>query len=234
MSGFLLLFLYFIIYSFIGYLSEIAYCSIMNKKIVLNRGFFLGPYLPIYGFCCVIISLLLQRYYHDLVALFAISFLLCSVIEYLTSYILEKLFKVRWWNYHDIKFNLNGRVCLLNSLLFGIGGVLLIELVNPIINYLLFYIPTITINIISIILLLVFISDLFITLKTLCDIKINSTKYISHDATDEIKKIIRKKIEKQSFLISRVLNAFPKMSGNNIKIIVEFKRRVNEYRKEKK
>lgn len=231
---FLDLFFRFILYSILGYFMEILYCSIMNKKITLNRGFFLGPYLPIYGICCIVMSFILNRYSNDIFALFTMSFLICSIIEYITSYLLEKIFKVRWWDYRKMKFNLNGRVCLLNSILFGVGGVGLITLINPIVNGIIFYMPNMLESIISFTLLIVFITDLSITIKTLVDIKISSLKYTDHDATEEIKEKIRLKLEKHSFFVSKVLNAFPKLSGINSSIVADFRNRVNEFRKERR
>ena len=100
------LFILFIVYSFIGYVSELIYCSIQFKKIVLNRGFFIGPYLPIYGVCCIMMTFFLEKYNNDLVALFIMSIVLCSITEFVTSYILEKIYKVRWWDYSKRNFNI--------------------------------------------------------------------------------------------------------------------------------
>ena len=80
----------------------------------------------------------------------------------------------------------------------------------------------------------VFITDLSITIKTLVDIKISSLKYTDHDATEEIKEKIRLKLEKHSFFVSKVLNAFPKLSGINSSIVADFRNRVNEFRKERR
>ena len=104
-------FFFFMIYSFIGYLAEITCCSINNKKLIVNRGFCLGPYLPIYGSSSVIMNIFLAKYSKDIITLFVMSAFVCTLMEYMTSLILEKIFHARWWDYTEKKFNLSGRVC---------------------------------------------------------------------------------------------------------------------------
>ena len=102
-------FLLFIIYSFMGWLMEIIDNIIVKHKIV-NRGFLLGPYCPIYGFGCLSLIFFLSNYKSDPIILFFMAIVICSILEYSTSYIMEKLFKLRWWYYIDKKFNINGRI----------------------------------------------------------------------------------------------------------------------------
>lgn len=228
MYEFCFLFLLFIIYSFIGFVVEIIDCSIITKRLVLNRGFFLGPYLPIYGVCCLVMSKFLTRYDHDIVALYTMSMFICTIIEFITSYILEKIFKVRWWDYSDKKFNIAGRVCMENALLFGLGGVFLVKIIDPIIYPFLFSFNENKLVLISCIVMLFFFSDLVVTLLTLSKIKISANKYKNHDATEEIKLLVRKKIE-DSFFVRHLLNAFPKMSGRDLKIFMDLKKKNNEF-----
>ncbi len=228
------LFILFIIYSIIGYIAELIYCSIESKKIVLNRGFLVGPYLPIYGICCILMTFFLEKYYNDLVALFVMSIVICSIIEFFTSYILEKIYKVRWWDYSNNKFNLEGRICLLNSCLFGLGGVVLINFINPTIYPILNKLSHNALIIIGIILIVIFVTDLYLSIKTLHDIKISSDEYSNHDATEEIKSLIREKIKKSSLLTSRLLNAFPSIGGRDMKKVVNFKKFINDIRKKVK
>lgn len=104
-------FLYFIIYSFIGWLIEVVCKSIEYKRFV-NRGFLIVPICPIYGYGVLFIILLIGKDTSDILGVFLKSVLICSVLEYFTSYFMEKLFKVRWWDYSKRKFNINGRICL--------------------------------------------------------------------------------------------------------------------------
>ena len=98
-------FVLFLIYSFIGWLMEISF-TLYKDKTLVNRGFLMGPYCPIYGCGCILIILLLKRYLNDFIVLFIMSMVICSILEYLTSYIMEKLFKARWWDYSKKKFNI--------------------------------------------------------------------------------------------------------------------------------
>ena len=120
----------FLIYSFIGWGYEEVYCSIQQKKLV-NRGFLHGPYCPIYGVGGLTAWAILSPFSLHPVLMFFLSILIFTTIEYLTSYILERLFGLRWWDYSSHKFNLNGRVCLSAALVFGVMGMVMFYGLNP-------------------------------------------------------------------------------------------------------
>lgn len=128
------------IYSVIGWLWETPYVSLNNKKYI-NRGFLRGMYIPIYGFACITIIYSMEifntfdnnNYFTIIVQIIYIG-LVSAVWEYFTSYGLEKLFKTRWWDYSDHKFNLHGRVALDYTILFGAGGYILWRYINPTFN----------------------------------------------------------------------------------------------------
>ena len=101
-------FLYFIIYSFLGWLYESILCSITGKKLV-NRGFLNGPVCPVYGFGALLIVLVFYGKETSLLPLFLSSMVLTSVVEYFTAVLLEKLFHARWWDYSGRPFNIHGR-----------------------------------------------------------------------------------------------------------------------------
>lgn len=122
--------LYFYIYSFFGWLVESIYCSALEQKII-NRGFLNGPICPVYGVGALVVILGLYPYKDNIVAVFLLSIILTSTVEYITGTILEKIFKTSWWDYSKHKFNIQGKVCLLNSILFGILSVIIIEIVHP-------------------------------------------------------------------------------------------------------
>ena len=214
------IFLLFICYSFFGYIVEIINCSITEKKIVLNRGFFLGPYLPIYGVSCLLMGSFIIRYKSDLITVFVMSAFVCTTVEYITSYVLEKIFKARWWDYSDFRFNIEGRVCLFNAFLFGIGGVLFTYIINPVVLSIIGKIPIIPLRIISVVLMIIFISDIFITINTLYQVKISSLKFKSCDVTAELTKLIREELTKKrdiktNFFVRHMLNAFPWIKSND-------------------
>ena len=207
-------FLLFIIYSFIGYILEITNCSIRDKKLVLNRGFFLGPYLPIYGISCLLMGSFIIRYKDDLFTVFVMSAFVCTTVEYITSYILEKIFKARWWDYSDRKFNLEGRVCLGNAFLFGIGGLVFTYIINPIVVFLISKLSITLLRIISITLMVMFFTDVIITIRTLYQVKVSTIKFKSRDVTAELTKLIREELTKKrdiktNFFVRHMLNAFP-------------------------
>lgn len=214
LDSFCYIFLLFIIYSFIGYIIEITNCSIREKKLVLNRGFFLGPYLPIYGISCLLMGSFIIRYKSDLLTVSVMSAFVCTTVEYITSYILEKIFKARWWDYSDKKFNIEGRVCLFNAFLFGIGGLAFTYIINPIVVFLISKLSITLLRVISIMLMIIFFTDVIITIRTLYQVKISTLKFKSRDVTAEITKIIREELTKKrdiktNFFVRHMLNAFP-------------------------
>jgi len=132
--------IYFLFYSMLGYVCEVVYCSIPAKRLV-NRGFLHGPYLPIYGFGALSMILLLSPYKESPCRVFLSGMVLTGILEYLTGFLLEKLFHAKLWDYSSYRFNINGRVCLLNSTMFGILGVVVMYAVHPWISRIVTYIP---------------------------------------------------------------------------------------------
>lgn len=120
----------FFIYSFIGWLWETIYCSIKAKKFVY-RGFLAGPYCPIYGFGILSVLYFIEPFRYNLVLLFFLSAFLVTILEYVTSYVLEKLFHAQWWNYDDVPLNINGRVAIPVSIFWGICCVAIVRVVHP-------------------------------------------------------------------------------------------------------
>lgn len=165
------IFLLFIIYSFIGWSCEVLYCSIYQKKFV-NRGFLYGPICPIYGCGALIIFFFLMPLAYNVFLLFFSAMFLMSVLEYFVSWAMEKLFDTKWWDYSHYKFNINGRVCLLNSTLFGVMGVIAVKFVHPMVLKLIYSLNDFWTKTFAIILLSTFIVDLAFTLKSLVDFKI--------------------------------------------------------------
>lgn len=203
-------FILFLSYSILGWTAEIISCSILQKKMVINRGFLIGPYCPIYGFSAVLMILFLKKYIDDPIALFIMATVVCTIMEYLTSLIMEKLFNARWWDYSEKKFNLNGRVCLMNSCLFGLLGLLLMYLINPFYTNLLLKIPNVLFMIIGMVLMILFITDCIISIVIISKLKLNARLFVNKDNTEEISKRIKEALSKHRKLSSRVLHAFPR------------------------
>lgn len=127
------IFLCFLSYSFLGWCCESVYCSIGQGRLI-NRGFLNGPLCPVYGFGALLVIFLLDGAEGNAAALFLAGMAATSLLEYLTSWLLEKLFHMKWWGYSHYHFQINGRVCLLNSLMFGGLSVILMLGVRPRVN----------------------------------------------------------------------------------------------------
>ena len=110
---------YFVIYSIAGWILESTVRSVIEKKII-NTGFLIGPFCPIYGIGCIIILLFLERFKEQTIILFGICVLVLSTWEYFVGFILEKIFHTKYWDYSEQRFNIKGRVCLTNSICWGV------------------------------------------------------------------------------------------------------------------
>ncbi len=122
--------LFFFAFSFIGWIWEVCLVLVQTGKLV-NRGVLLGPWLPIYGSGGVLILLLLRKMFNKPIVTFFSMTILCTVIEYITSWYLEVTKGVRWWDYSNYLLNINGRVCLEGAIVFGIGGCAVVYLLAP-------------------------------------------------------------------------------------------------------
>ena len=203
------IFLLFMMYSFIGYLIEIFTILKETKKINLDRGYLIGPYLPIFGFGSMIIVLTLSKYTNDIFILFIVGAVLAGILEYVTSYIMEKFFGMRWWDYSNKKFNLNGRICLEFLILFGLAAILIMNFINPLMISLLDMVPYPFIKIISIILFIIIIIDTIISTCTVFKIKDKFKTFKKIDNTKEIKLEVLRQLSNSSFLFKRLINSFP-------------------------
>lgn len=162
-------FLIFILFSFIGWISEVIYVGVTSAHKFVNRGFLYGPLCPVYGFGGVMILMLPPSLYKTWIPLFFASMILCTIVEYFVSWLMEKLFHTRWWDYSHYKIQLNGRICLLNSILFGFLGVAVIHFVYPLMIDLLNSLGQTLINISGMIILAVLSVDIFFTVRKLVD-----------------------------------------------------------------
>lgn len=162
-------FLIFILFSFIGWISEVIYVGVTSAHKFVNRGFLHGPLCPVYGFGGVVILMLPPSLYATWIPLFFASMILCTIVEYFVSWLMEKLFHTRWWDYSHYKIQLNGRICLLNSILFGFLGVVVIHFVYPLMIDLLDSLGQKVINVSGVIILAVLSVDIFFTVRKLVD-----------------------------------------------------------------
>ncbi len=199
-------FLLFLLYAFMGWCMEVIVVYFSTKKFV-DRGFLIGPICPIYGLGSLLIVILLQKYVGDPLVLFVMSVLICSFLEYFTSYLMEKLFKARWWDYSNKRFHINGRICLDNCAAFGILGVLMLYFVNPFFTNILYMFPYWLLYTLAALFFLFFVIDNLVSLKIITGFK-NVAKSIHKDSTEEITKKVREKLVDKGGLYKRLVSAF--------------------------
>ena len=228
-------FLIFMIYSIAGWILEVT-CKYKEYKRFIDRGFLIGPYCPIYGFGAVLITCLLFRYERDPIVLFFMTILTCGALEYFTSWYMEKLFKARWWDYSKRKFNLDGRVCLGTLVPFGIFGLILTYITNPILINCLNKFNITALNIVAVILLISYIIDNVISTIIIMGFRKTTLKVgreQREDNTEEITKKVREILIQKSWGYKRLIDAFPRLETIKFKIqeiTDEVKENVNEFK----
>lgn len=227
--------LLFTIYAIIGWLMEVSLSFIQHHKFV-NRGFLIGPYCPIYGFGGVAITLLLSNFMKTIdnvslvdsiwISTIVIMFI-CGTLEYITSWLMEKLFHARWWDYHRFKFNINGRVCLETLLPFTIIGQIILRFGSPAFLGIISNIHQPWLHIIAAAILVIFAVDLSVSYNI-----IHSFKKISNEAKDNTEEITKKvkEIISKSWRGRRLVSAFPNV---DIDVIREKIRKKVEESREK-
>lgn len=156
-------FLWMLFYSVIGWIYECILCSVKNHRLI-NRGFLNGPYCPIYGSGALLIILILGRLRNPFLLFFLGAVIACS-LEYLTSYLMEKLFHARWWDYSERKFQLGGRICLLGAVVFGTFSVLLVLVLHPPVARMTESIPDGVRHAVTAVLFALFSADCIVTIK---------------------------------------------------------------------
>lgn len=216
----------FFTYSFAGWVME-SFGGIFVTKKFVNRGFLIGPLCPVYGIGVVIITIVLGKYSNDIFALFVLSTVLCGVLEYLTSYIMEKLFNARWWDYTNRKFNINGRICLQNLCLFGIAGSAILCIANPFFINLYMKIPDFQRHLITGIVLGLFAVDFIISFIIISSFK--GATYDKMDNTEEISSKVKDKAE--DIIIKAESNAIHSIRKLTVKGM-KFQRKIR-YRRSK-
>lgn len=126
------LFLLLLLYSFLGWCGEMVYCSLGQRRLCEKRGFLNGPLCPIYGHGALLVLLVLRGGCASPIMTFLLGGVLTTTLEYVTSWAMEKLFHMRWWDYTGRFCNIKGRVCLLNAALFGLASAGLCHWLAPV------------------------------------------------------------------------------------------------------
>ncbi|MDF2821221.1 MAG: hypothetical protein K0R15_1662 [Clostridiales bacterium] len=247
---------FFAIYSFWGWCGEVIYKAASTGKFV-NRGFLNGPICPIYGFGVVIVVVCLTPVKDNLIILFTTSIILTSTLEFITGYALEKVFNEKWWDYLQEPFNIKGYVCLKASLIWGVGCVLVMYVLHPLVMYFIIKLPE-HLGIISLIIFFVLLAiDLNFTVSTLLkfkqrihilseiEVKITQvSETIGENLSDKVLATIKakenhmqeleelrakyKKLKREThFVYNRITHAFPKLNSLKSK---EFLEKIKHFR----
>ena len=218
----------FFIYSVFGYISEVIFCSVPKRHFV-NRGFLYGPYCPIYGFGALVVTILLETFKAHWYLVFIFGVILTSLIEYVTSWLLEKLFNMKLWDYSNHKINIKGRVCGLNSFLFGVMGMFVMYVLDPIASDLINDIPMQIRSFVADIILIGMSIDVTITVINLKSFQRGikefkeKAEYIKNLDSDDIKEVLStdldKAKEKSARVFAHFLNSNPTLSAKSSEIM---------------
>ncbi len=202
--------LLFFIYGFAGWCMEVILKYIQYHRFI-NRGFLTGPLCPIYGFGAILITIVignLASVESGPFMTFALSFVICGAVEYLTSLILEKIFHARWWDYSQKPMNLHGRIWIGNLVLFGLAGIVIIHFVNPLLYLVLGQVSLRAREIVMSVLLLILVADFVISFFVLKLVKV-SVDSSEADNTEEISKEVRQLLTNRSYFYKRFSDAYP-------------------------
>ncbi len=239
---------YFFIFAFLGWCTEVAFAAVSKGKFV-NRGFLNGPICPIYGLGVVLVYAVLRPVRNHFILLFLGAVLLTSILEWVTGFVLEKIFHHQWWDYSDKKLNLNGYICLQFSLVWGIACVFILQFMIPLADILIGLLPEVA----GVALLIFFggllLADLTVTVVAIIGLnrKLRHLSMIAQrlrrDSDGIGQRVSRESIElkekydeimaKQSALRIRILKAFPNMRSVKYDTQLEEIKRFSVYLREK-
>lgn len=209
---------YLIIYSFAGWVLE-SICKTIEQRKFVNSGFLYGPICPIYGFGAIIMIICLSFLKDNILILFIAAFFVLSIWEYLVGVLLEKMFKTKYWDYSHLKFNIKGRVCLKNSIFWGILGVVFIYYIHTFVSKYILMIPFHILLYCNIILVVAIIVDLIVSIKSI----VNLEKAI--EKVNELGENIKEKLEEIKQINSRAKQKIVETEQNSIENI---ERMINE------
>lgn len=210
-----------------GWLLEEIWHLIKLGKIV-DRGFLIGPLCPIYGCGCILIIILIGSNTTDILAVFLKAIVVCSILEYLTSYLMEKLFHARWWDYSTSRFNLNGRICLDTMIPFGILGCFVIYILHPFVKGVVNIMTMPWFYIVATIIFIIFLVDNIMSLNVMFNIK-GQIKLELKDSTEEMNERVREWIKSKSLIYRRINGAYP-----NFKITEYITNKIKEHKSKTK
>lgn len=160
------LFLYFVFYSFLGWVMETCYCSVNERRLV-PRGFLYGPVCPIYGAGVLLMILFFTPLKRNLVLFYVVAVVVMSSWEYFVAWLLETTTHVKYWDYSNFRYNLKGRICLWVALVWGVLSYLVIFYIHPPIEARFAEIPSVLKYALGSVLLAVLLTDAAFTIRHL-------------------------------------------------------------------
>lgn len=216
-TDFFHIFFMFIIYSFAGWLMETILVSTQSKEFI-NRGFMNGPFCPIYGTGALAVYFFLTPIKSNIILVIIFGGIVATIIEYITSAVMEKIFNAKWWDYSDKKFNLNGRICLSISICWGFLSAFMLYVLQPILFNFIGKIPKLAGEIIGTVIIGYFACDITITVFNILSINskleaISRIREEFHERLEELvlfssRKDFYEKIKLHNFKNSEYLNEF--------------------------
>lgn len=196
----------FFFYSATGWCLESTYCSIGEKRLI-NRGFLTGPLCPIYGAAALVLIILIYNPFKDKpILVFLLGIVFCDIVEYITSYIMEKLFSARWWDYTYELLNIGGRICLKHTLYWGVISVIFVNTIHPAVDKLYGRIDGGYLRIILVVILVIFVLDVINAVRKALDIRKlqNKINALTDTLSSELA-IIKSTLEDRYAIIQKVV-----------------------------
>lgn len=210
----------FFFYSAVGWLIESTYCSIGEKRLI-NRGFLTGPMCPIYGTGALVMTICLYNPFSDKpLYVFLLGMVICDLVEYITSLLMETLFHARWWDYTYEFANIKGRICLKHTLYWGVASIAFVYLVHPHVEAIISSLNPVILRYILIAILVIFVIDvinafrkaldvrnLLLKLHSLLDTAVSAINTVKNSITNAYMNV-QDNVEKQNEKISGAQNEF--------------------------
>lgn len=200
----------FFLFSFLGWCMEV-FLKLIQEHILVNRGFLIGPYCPIYGFGVIFIIFMIGDVLtlpYGVLPIFFSGMVICGALEYFVSWFLEKRYHARWWDYSSKPFNIHGRVWIGNLILFGIASVIIMFCIEPLLQILLSKISETIKWMISAIIIVIMSTDALLTKHAMVVIR-NQIDGCSPDDTEEISYYIHEYLHQMPYTIRHLGKAFP-------------------------
>ena len=232
---------FFIIYCVCGWIWESTYCSVKARKWI-NRGFLMGPYIPIYGCGALVVYLTLYPLKEQLWLVYIGGVIFPTILEFLTSWIMEKLFAATWWDYSNEKYNIQGRICLKVSLFWGFFSLVMVEILHPFVLSLIEKLPRTAGQVLGGIFVVVFSADLVNTVLATLDVKktLEKMEDVREDIAQflEVHKRYEESIAKPRAVFQHHIKAYPNFKSAKYAMSLEdmkkdMKKRLEKLRKEK-